>query len=46
LHDDPTFKAVAAQVRAHVAVEQASLQELRRSERIASRGKKDPVGKS
>ena len=46
LHDDPTFKAVAAQVRAHVAVEQASLQELRRSGRIAGRGEKGPGGKS
>jgi len=46
LHDDPTFKAVAAQVRAHVAAEQASLQDLRRSGRIVDRGKKDPGGKS
>jgi TolB-like protein/DNA-binding winged helix-turn-helix (wHTH) protein len=46
LHDDPTFKAVAAQVRAHVAAEQASLQELRRSGRIARRGEKDTGGRS
>lgn len=46
LHDDPTFKAVAAQVRAHVAAEQASLRELRQSGRIASRGEQDAGARS
>ncbi len=46
LHDDPTFKAVVAQVRVHVAAEKASLRELRRSGRIAGRGREDPGGKS
>ena len=46
LHDDPTFKAVVAQVRVHVAAEQASLRELRRSGRIAGRGREDPGGTS
>ena len=31
LHDDPVFKALAAQVRARVAQEQAELAELRRT---------------
>lgn len=38
LRGDPVFKAVAAQVRAQVAREQAALAELRRTGRIVTRG--------
>jgi TolB-like protein/DNA-binding winged helix-turn-helix (wHTH) protein/Tfp pilus assembly protein PilF len=38
LRDDPVFEAVAAQVRAQVAREQAALAELRRTGRIVTRG--------
>jgi TolB-like protein/DNA-binding winged helix-turn-helix (wHTH) protein/Tfp pilus assembly protein PilF len=45
LHDDPVFKALAAQARARVAQEQAELAELRRTGRIARRGVHEPGSK-
>ena len=45
LHDDPVFKALAAQVRSRVAQEQAELAELRRTGRIARRGVHEPGSK-
>jgi TolB-like protein/DNA-binding winged helix-turn-helix (wHTH) protein/tetratricopeptide (TPR) repeat protein len=38
LHDEPAFKALAAQVRARVAREQAELAEMRNSGKIVARG--------